>query len=227
MNDIHKIPLFPLGVVMLPEMTLPLHIFEERYKEMIGACMVNDIPFGIVLFDGQSMRAVGCMASVTRVVKRYDDGRMDILTQGGARFVVQQLIEEQAFMEAQVLFFDDAPEDSSEEKLTGLVETALGLVEKLEQIDTLGMSLKDAGSIDPKQLAFAIAALEGFSPAERQVVLEMTSPFERLDKCVKALARIVTRNRLTGEILKVIGGNGTPPKSILRELEAHLEDGDR
>ena len=227
MTEIYKIPLFPLGVVMLPAMTLPLHIFEERYKTMIAECKAADRPFGIVLFDGQSMHSVGCMAHITRIVKRYDDGRMDILTRGGARFVVQQLVEERPYMEAQALFFDDGPEDAPREKLTGLIETALGLVKELEEIDTQHLSLKDAESIDPQRLAYAIAALEGFSPAERQGILEMTSPFERLDKCVRVLSRIVKRNRLTGEILKVIGGNGSPPKSILRELEAQSDDGDQ
>ena len=220
MTKTYKIPLFPLGVVMLPDMTLPLHIFEARYKTMIAECMAAERPFGVVLFDGQSMRSVGCMAHITRVVKRYEDGRMDILTRGGKRFVVQQLIEEQAYMEAQALFFDDAPEDAPEGQVTGLIETALGLLKELEDIEPHTFSFKGAGSIDTKRLAYAIAALEGFTPTERQGFLEMTSPSERLEKCIQALSRIVTRNRLTGEILKVIGGNGSPPQSILKTLEA-------
>jgi len=227
MTKTYKIPLFPLGVVMLPDMTLPLHIFEARYKTMVAECMAADRPFGIVLFDGQSMRSVGCMARINRVVKRYADGRIDILTRGGKRFVLQQLIEARDYMEAQVLFFDDAPEDAPEDKLTGLIETALGLVKELEDIEPHTLSFKEAGSIDPKRLAYAIAALEGVTPAERQGFLEMTRPSERLEKCIQALSRIVTRNRLTGEILKVIGGNGSPPKSILRELKAHSEGGDQ
>jgi ATP-dependent Lon protease len=78
--------------------------------------------------------------------------------------------------------------------------------------------------IDPKQLAFTIAAQEGFAPAERQGLLEMTSAAERLKKCVQVLSRIVSRNRLTREIQQMIGGNGNPPKSILREFEDLLEE---
>ena len=87
MTQTHKIPLFPLGLVMLPDMLLPLHIFEDRYKQMILECTGEDKPFGIVLFDGQSIRSVGCMARITKVIKRYDDGRMDIMTRGSQRFV--------------------------------------------------------------------------------------------------------------------------------------------
>jgi Lon protease-like protein len=119
----HQIPLFPLGLVLLPDMMLPLHIFEERYKEMVSACLANDRPFGIVLFDGGAIRSVGCMARITEVLKRYDDGRMDIMTRGGERFVIRELIEEQAYMEARVFFFDDG-EDPPGDDLADVVDAA-------------------------------------------------------------------------------------------------------
>ena len=75
-----KIPLFPLGLVLLPKMNLPLHIFEERYKLMISECLADSRPFGILYFDGDSIHSSGCTARITEVVERYDDGRMDILT---------------------------------------------------------------------------------------------------------------------------------------------------
>lgn len=216
MADLHKIPLFPLGLVMLPDMHLPLHIFEERYKQMIAMCLASDTAFGIVLFDGQAIRQVGCMARITQVVKRYDDGRMDILTRGGARFVIKALIEEQAYMEARVRFFDDVLEDPAGDRLAAEVASALELVQEAVG-DDIRPTAPDGG-VDPKQLAYAIAALEGFSPVERQRFLEMTVPSERLQRCVQALSRIVTRNRLTREIRQMIGGNGSPPRSILRML---------
>ena len=111
MTERVTIPLFPLGLVLLPDMRLPLHIFEERYKRMISECLAEDRPFGIVLFDGPSIRSVGCMARITEVMKRYDDGRMDIMTRGGERFVIQELIEDQDYMEARVFVFDDSEND--------------------------------------------------------------------------------------------------------------------
>ena len=77
-----KIPLFPLGLVLLPQMPLPLHIFEERYKLMIGECLEKNEEFGIVYFNGTDIQAIGCTASIHKVVKRYNDGRLDILTRG-------------------------------------------------------------------------------------------------------------------------------------------------
>ena len=111
------------------------------------------------------------------------------------------------------------PSDNLEE----VIETAMKLLKEAADIDIGFDPSNFGGRIDPKQLSFAIAALEGFAPAERQGLLEMTSPSERLKKCVQALSRIVARNRLTREIQKMIGGNGHPPRSILRELEDQLK----
>ena len=215
-----KIPLFPLGVVLLPNMLLPLHIFEERYKQMIGECLEEDKPFGIVLFDGQAIHQAGCMARITKVIKRHDDGRMDILARGEQRFVMQEVIEDRAYMEARVVFFDDIETEAPQGRQQELIDTALELLKELEDLDTGIVAPQDGGNIDPQRLSYAIAALEGFSPAERQKFLEMTSSYERLEKCVRALTRIVTRNRLTREVQHLIGGNGSPPKSILKALES-------
>ena len=218
MTESHRIPLFPLGVVILPGMLLPLHIFEERYKQMIADCLAAEAPFGIVLFDGRAIRSVGCMAQVTKVLKRYGDGRLDILTRGGMRFVVQGLMEEKPYLEADVFFFDDAPETPPDD-LPSVTARAGELLGEMADAD-LGIDRADPGAaLPPERLSFAIAALEGFSPVERQGFLEMTSPSERLKKCVQALGSIVARNRLTREIQDMIGGNGHPPKRILDQLE--------
>jgi Lon protease-like protein len=103
-----RIPLFPLGLVMLPGMLLPLHIFEERYKQMISDCLAENTPFGIVWFDGQTIHPVGCTARVVQVLHRYEDGRMDILTRGEKRFYTEGMAEEKPYMEADVLFIEDA-----------------------------------------------------------------------------------------------------------------------
>jgi len=89
MRDI-LLPLFPLELVLLPEEPLPLHIFEERYREMIGECLraktsgFGRQDFGVVLAKGQAISNVGCSAQIVTVTRKYDDGRMDILTWANA-----------------------------------------------------------------------------------------------------------------------------------------------
>ena len=67
-----RIPVFPLGLVLMPRMPLPLHIFEERYRRMIGDCLETDSPFGVLLHTGTTIQTVGCMARIESVINRYD-----------------------------------------------------------------------------------------------------------------------------------------------------------
>jgi Lon protease-like protein len=114
-----KIPLFPLDLVLFPGSALPLHIFEDRYKEMIGECIETGKTFGVVRQQHEGLAVIGCSARVTRVLERYDDGRMDILCQGEERFEIESLEEDRAFLQAEVEFFaddgDEAPRARREE----------------------------------------------------------------------------------------------------------------
>ncbi|HUB18282.1 MAG TPA: LON peptidase substrate-binding domain-containing protein [Acidobacteriaceae bacterium] len=102
-----RIPLFPLNLVLFPGAALPLHIFEDRYKEMTAECLEEKKAFGVVRADGEQMSIVGCTARIVRVVQRYDDGRMDILCEGEQRFEIEGLDESRRFLQADVEFFED------------------------------------------------------------------------------------------------------------------------
>ena len=116
------IPLFPLQVVVFPRTRLPLHIFEERYKEMIGNAIRDHSEFGVVLAKENGIVSAGCTVMVEKVLETYPDGRMDILTRGVRRFEIVGLSEEQAYLQAEVSFFDD---DDSAPAPAGLREQAL------------------------------------------------------------------------------------------------------
>jgi Lon protease-like protein len=102
-----KIPLFPLEVVLFPEAALPLHIFEDRYKEMINVCLTEKVGFGVVCAQREGLAVVGCTAEIVRVLERYPDGRMDILCQGSKRFEIENLDNTLSFLQAEVDFFGD------------------------------------------------------------------------------------------------------------------------
>ena len=89
---VRDFPLFPLGIVALPHELVPLHIFEERYRTMIGECLERGSEFGIVWSDDDGVRASGCAMEITDVLERMDDGRMNILTRGTRPF---RIVEEQ------------------------------------------------------------------------------------------------------------------------------------
>src|SRR5215472_1993877 len=101
------LPLFPLQVVLLPGGELPLHIFEDRYKEMIGEILRDRQEFGVVLASEKGLVNTGCTATVDRVLRRYPDGRMDIVARGRRRFEILLLNDERSYLRGSVDFFDD------------------------------------------------------------------------------------------------------------------------
>src|SRR3954468_10037259 len=94
---VERFPLFPLGIVLLPTELVPLHIFEDRYKLMIGECLESESPFGIVWLSDDGLREIGCTASIVRLVDRAEDGRMNILVEGVQPFRLVRRRDELAY----------------------------------------------------------------------------------------------------------------------------------
>ncbi len=205
------IPLFPLGLVLFPGMPLPLHIFEERYKLMINECLDQNKAFGVVLYNGHQIQDIGCSAVIIRVLKQYDDGKMDIVCMGQKRFFIKNLFESNTYLESEVIFFDDEIEPISRE-WEDMAVKGINLL-----LQTEGDSLKEDGfrllrKMDYKGISFLIAGSDGFNAEEKQVFLEMTSTLERLKKGIHSLEKILERNLITRKIQKIIGGNGNVRK---------------
>ena len=211
------VPIFPLGIVMLPEQLIPLHIFEERYKLMIGECLADDKVFGIVYFDGQKMCSAGCSAWVDEVLKKYPNGRMDIVTRGDRRFIIGQLDESKPYLQATVDYFDDNPEEPDADMQRD-ARRGIMLLNQVAGLDSLKKSPDLTDEADFKNISFLVAGSAGFNAPEKQKFLEMTSTRNRLQKSVAALSRIIDRIRLTEEIQSLIGGNGSLPESLQQRL---------
>src|SRR5918997_2836461 len=92
-----ELGLFPLGIVLLPTEQIPLHIFEDRYQELIGECLAEEREFGLVYADDAGLREIGTRAAVTEVLDRFDDGRMNIVVEGRDRFRLVELTEGRSF----------------------------------------------------------------------------------------------------------------------------------
>jgi Lon protease-like protein len=212
-----KIPLFPLGLVLFPEMPLPLHIFEERYKRMVQECLARDSEFGVVYFSGKEIQNKGCSARILDVSKRYDDGRMDILTRGVRRFVVEELDQSLPYLQSTVRYFDDAL-DLTTEEMKRLAAKGIDLLEELSSL-TQGLDLQSfKEDLGVESISFLLASSDGFTFEEKQKFLEMTSTHERLAKCVKALEKIITRAKLTREVQRIIDGNGKVTYAMRKQL---------
>src|ERR671916_1040313 len=105
-----RFPLFPLGLVLLPGETVPLHIFEERYKLMIGECLDEESEFGIVWLADDGLKDVGCAARIDKVIERFDDGRLMILVEGTTPFRLERRIGDLPYPAGDVELLEDEPD---------------------------------------------------------------------------------------------------------------------
>ncbi|MFP6889006.1 MAG: LON peptidase substrate-binding domain-containing protein [Nitrospinota bacterium] len=176
-NDL--LPLFPLRLVLLPGEILPLHIFENRYKEMIEECRETKRPFGIVLAAESGFRSAGCTARLTEVTEEFPDGRMNIMTRGEERFRILRIHRDHSYLTAEAEYFDDQPEDSTESRPSiALTEKIIAaILDKLEDADLISDEIRR----DPKKLSFLAGAVLGLSVREKQILLESESARERLN----------------------------------------------
>ncbi len=197
-----KIPLFPLDVVLFPAAPLPLHIFEERYKEMIGDCIETDAAFGVVRAQQEGLAVIGCTAHVKRVLQRYEDGRLDILCQGDTRFEIEMLENSRSYLEAEVDFFED---DGGEASRTLREECAALHFETLElaglEVATMHLSLDVPISF---ALASALPADLGF----KQQLLSMRSDFERTERLRDFYQAVLPKLRMGAHVSRASGQNG-------------------
>lgn len=183
------IPLFPLNVVLMPGTPLPLHIFEERYKQMVDECLESGAEFGMVLADESGTRQVGCTAKIVELVQRYDDGRMVILVEGARRFKLNNVMTGEPYYMGDVEYLEDEP---AEDDVSALAEECVALLERVIEAATEG----SVGiELEPpyRNLAFAIAGRIEFDLEARQEILELSTEKERLAKVKELLAEAADR----------------------------------
>jgi Lon protease-like protein len=165
-------PLFPLGIVLLPTEIVPLHIFEDRYKLMIGECVDRDAEFGIVWLSDGGLKEIGCTARVAEVLERMDDGRMNILAQGGRPFRLRRRIEDLPYPAGDIELLDDSDEGDealaaeAREAYADLVETVTDNRPGIDELDGL--------------TAYGMAATIELGAAPKQALLEERSEDARL-----------------------------------------------
>ena len=196
------IPLFPLDLVLLPGVPLPLHIFEPRYKEMIRECLAEKKNFGLIRSHGESLAHIGCTAEILQVLKTYPDGRVDILTEGKQRFEVLHVNQERSFLQAEVFFLEEDEKPAAH----GDIEAALRLHGDIMQL--AGAQPEREEAADTKQLAYRLAGSMPFDPDFQQALLEMNSEAERMRAIISFFERILPVLQRNARAKRKAGGNG-------------------
>jgi Lon protease-like protein len=209
--EIDRLPLFPLQVVLLPEEILPLHIFEERYKEMIGMCLDENLPFGVVLVEESGTRQFGCTARITEVVQKFPDGRMNIVTQGEKRFRIHRTYDDESYLTADIEFFVDAREETPSADLVN-ANLVNEIIEAFRAEGGNPDIFSEEMIKDSARFSFKIGAALKLPLLDKQALLESNSRGDRLRSLVRWIEEKKHRVRRTSRRHEDASLNGHPKK---------------
>ncbi len=182
------LPIFPLELVLFPGVPLPLHLFEPRYKEMITECLDLKKPFGIVRASDSGVADIGCTAGILQVTKKYEDGRMDILTRGVERFELISVNEDRSFLQGEISVIEDEPDPAPQQ----VIEDAVRLhaeIAKLAGAEPTGPD--DTG----RNLSFLLAGSLPLDLDFKQKLLTTRSETQRLQAVVRYLQAVLPAMR--------------------------------
>ena len=192
------IGLFPLHIVLFPEASYPLHIFEERYKELIGKSLRNDQEFGINLVEGGKLFDVGCRVKVTRILKDYPDGRKDIVVTGTTRYRVMKVRPSEApYITADTVSYEDEESTTEYQMLEETIHLYNELIERAYGEAEEQLNVEEWTGHLP---SFRIAQKSGLDLLMRQRLLEMRSENDRLALLTDHLKTILPKIRRADQI---------------------------
>lgn len=205
MSRLHSgklLPLFPLQLVAFPGSVIPLHIYEPRYREMVGEAETFGTEFGIVLSRDGGIVNAGCAVVVESILERYPDGRFDVLTRGMRRFSILSVNEDLEYLRGEVEFFEDLDWTAS---TTDLRQRALRGYERMRA--TKDDELETEPDVDDPQLSFQLAqSIEDLD--FQNLVLRTRSETERLQQFLAAIEPYLEKRRYRETMQKLAPANG-------------------
>lgn len=194
-------PLFPLDLVLLPSELVPLHIFEERYREMVDTCLEEERGFGVIWLSDGGLKDVGCAARIEEVLERYEDGRFDILVEGTSPFRLMRRREDRAYPSGDIELLEDRPTaptasavEKTREAFAQLAERATGAAPENEELEECN--------------AFELAARVDLGLAAKQSLLETRSEQARLRLLTRLFKAAMRRLDLVEKAHERAQGNG-------------------
>jgi Lon protease-like protein len=202
-ETIERFPLFPLGLVLIPHELVPLHIFEERYKLMIGECIDQDGEFGIVWLSDDGLKEIGCSARVTKVLERFDDGRLNILVEGTTPFRLVRRIEDLPYPAGDVEPLDDdrqGPDDAD-----AIAAARKRYADLVAEVTDERPEPSDLAKLD----AYGMAATLDVALEAKQMLLELRSERDRLEQLEALFAEALGRIRHAERAAERAQGNGS------------------
>ena len=199
--EVRDLPLFPLPLVLLPTEVVPLHIFEDRYKEMIGLCLEEQRDFGIVWLSDSGLKEIGCTASVAEVLEQMEDGRMNILVRGGTPFRLLEKQGEHAYPAGTVEILGDQQVADPEETGGEARERYADLLETLTDERPEQTALAELSS-------YEMAASVDIDLEVKQGLLELRSEEARLRLLARLFKAGIKTLKRARDVAERASGNG-------------------
>jgi Lon protease-like protein len=182
------IPIFPIAIVIYPGSRYPLHIFEERYRNMVRYSMKLDEPFGIIIYENDSLGRIGTKVKIESITKQYPDGSFDVIVSGHERFVMKTIKENSiGFFEADVEDYEDIFTGNYTDLEIELIEIFQIVIEKASyKLDTDFFE----GLLSSKSKSFKIAEKAGLSLKQQQKLITLQNEGERIDFLIEHFKKV-------------------------------------
>lgn len=207
-KSMNTIGLFPLGIVLFPGSSLPLHIFEPRYKELIGLCIRQHSAFGVNFVDSAKLCEVGCTAVISDVLERYPDGRLDVVITGERRYRLERFAEDKAsYFTGEVDYLADEPEAVRFELIAECVEYYNKIIRSVFEKAAVGIAEIAAKNYP----SYFLAEKSGLSLPQKQFLLESRSESHRLQTLLFHLRQSLPHVREAERIRAIIESDGYIP----------------
>jgi Lon protease-like protein len=200
---VERFPLFPLGLVLIPRELVPLHIFEERYKLMIGECLEQEKEFGIVWLSDDGLKDVGCGARIDRVLERFDDGRLNILVEGTSPFQLLKRIDDLPYPAGDVQPLPDDPVDPEDTRAIDAARERYA--DLVAEVTDERPSAETLAQLD----AYGMAATLDVGLGAKQVLLELRTERARLEQLDALFGEALGRIRHAERAAERAQGNGS------------------
>ena len=188
---IDRFPLFPLGLVLLPGEVVPLHIYEEPYRVMVNHCLDTGSEFGIIWQSDDGLHPIGCSAQITQLLERTEEGRMNILIQGGKPFRVIRQVKDMDYPAGDVQLLDEETGAAGDPRAGAAARPSYA--DLVERVTDTRPSEADLAELD----SYGMAATIAFELEAKQSLLELRSEPERLERLTSLLQEALERYELS------------------------------
>lgn len=210
-SDSEMLPLFPLGLVLYPNEKLPLHIFEPRYRAMIADCEESNSELGIVLATEGNMASVGCSARISKKLKSYEDGNLDIVVEGVKKFQLNEIVDGKAYMRCVPTWLDEDSDDLD----TLMIERVI--TQHMRLLELAGRTVRPSLYQNVDFVSYVIARNAGLDVNQKQAVLELLSENDRIAFLVSHMEKFIPQVEQIESVRKKVQSNGHfqdfPPES--------------